>query len=122
MRRIAFVLAALALAGACSGGGTRVGLVDGRRFDPDVLVVSAGTTVTFENESDEAHTVTAVDGVPEYFSSGGFGSEEQARDNLGDALIAPGDSYEVTFDEPGVYDYFCIPHQGEMSGTIEVEE
>lgn len=121
MRRLTFFLVALVL-GACSGGGTRVGMVDGQQFDPEVLVVSAGETVTFANESDEAHTVTAVDGVPSYFSSGGFESEEEARDNVGEALVAPGDSYEVTFDEPGTYEYFCIPHQREMTGTIEVEE
>jgi plastocyanin len=122
MRRLCLLVVALALPVACSGGGSRVGIVDGRDFDPGVLVVSPGTTVTFANESDEAHTVTAVDGVPEYFSSGGFGSEKEAKDNVRDALIAPGDSYEVTFEEPGVYEYFCIPHAGEMQGTIEVEE
>jgi plastocyanin len=97
-------------------------MVDGQRFDPDALVVSVGTTVTFYNASDEAHTVTAADGVPQYFASGGFESEDVAKENVGEALVAPGESYEVTFEEPGTYDYFCIPHHDEMTGTIEVEE
>lgn len=94
----------------------------GQRFIPDVAVVQAGTTVTFVNDSDEAHTVTAYDGVPVYFSSGGFESEEEARDNLSEGLIGQEGTFEVTFDEPGTYRYFCIPHEQQgMKATIEVE-
>ncbi|HYP24922.1 MAG TPA: plastocyanin/azurin family copper-binding protein [Actinomycetota bacterium] len=125
MRRIAFLLVALALA-ACSGGGSSDGatvdMLEGQRFEPETLTVETGTTVTFVNDSAEAHTVTAVDGVPVYFSSGGFESEDEARDNLADALIGQEDTYEVTFDEPGTYEYVCIPHEDQgMTGTIEVE-
>lgn len=122
MRRLAFFLVALAL-GACSGDdGSRVVMTPGQRFEPSVLQVAAGTTVTFVNESAEGHTVTAVGDAPRYFSSGGFESEDQARDNVGDALIPPDDAYEFTFDEPGTYDYVCIPHEEQgMKGTIEVE-
>ena len=57
-----------------------------------------------------------------YFASGGFDSEEDARANLSDGLIDPDETFEVTFDEPGTYDYFCIPHEGSgMKGTIIVE-
>lgn len=129
MRRAALTLLALALAGcsdAAGGGGSDrvvVEMLEGQRFDPDIAVVPAGTTVRFVNESAEAHTVTAYDGVPEYFASGGFGSEEEARDALSDALIGQEQSYEFTFDEPGTYRYFCIPHEEQqMEATIEVEE
>lgn len=27
-------------------------------------------------------------------------------------LVNPGDRFEVTFAEEGVYDYFCLPHEG----------
>ena len=127
MRRIALFLVALALVPACSDGDSpaaaTIEMLEGQRFDPGLAVVPAGTTVRFVNESAEAHTVTAHDGVPAYFSSGGFESEEEARDNLGDALIGQEGSYEVTLDEPGTYRYFCIPHEEQgMEATIEVEE
>ena len=49
-------------------------------------------------------------------------SEEEARDNLADALVGQEGTYEVTFDEPGTYEYFCIPHEQQgMRGTVEVE-
>ncbi len=98
----------------------------GRRFDPVSLTVPAGTTVRWSNQADDAHTVTAYrKALPEgaaYFSSGGFESEGEARDHLAEGLIATGGSYEVTFDQPGTYEYFCIPHEADgMKGTIVVE-
>lgn len=101
-------------------------MVPGRRFAPATITVRAGDTVTWVSEGDDAHTVTAYrESVAEgtsYFSSGGFETEDEARDQVADALIPPGGSYEVTFDEPGTYEYFCIPHEDEgMKGTIVVE-
>lgn len=117
---IAFALA------ACAGSGAPSVEMAGQSFEPAELTIDAGDTVTFDNTSSEAHTVTAYDGeLPEgadYFSSGGLPSEEAARDELAAALIAAGDSYELTFTEPGTYRYFCIPHEGAgMKGTIVVE-
>ena len=119
------------LLGACGGdgGGGSLGqlaMVAGQKFDPPTVRVSVGDTVTWTNESPETHTVTAYqEDLPEgatYFSSGGFDSEEDARSNLSDGLIDPDETFEVTFDEPGTYDYFCIPHEGSgMKGTIIVE-
>ena len=115
---------ALALA-ACSGGGSEgptVEMAEGQRFTPDQAVVSPGTTIEFVNVSSEAHTVTAYAGAPVEFSSGGFESESAARDNLADALIGQEGAYEFTFEEPGTYEYFCIPHEQQgMRGTIVVE-
>lgn len=101
-------------------------MVPGRRFDPATITVSVGDTVTWVSEGDDAHTVTAyqdsvAEGAP-YFSSGGFETEDEARDQVGDALIPPGGSYETTFGDAGTYEYFCIPHESEsMKGTIVVE-
>ncbi|MGH2753037.1 MAG: cupredoxin domain-containing protein [Actinomycetota bacterium] len=116
--------------GACAGGDggdNTVAMRPGQRFEPETLIVSAGTTVTFVNDSDEGHTVTAYeDELPEgapYFSSGGFESEEAARDDVADSLLSPGGEFEVTFDQAGTYGYFCIPHEGSnMSGSVVVEE
>ncbi len=109
---------------ACSPATNRV-TMEARRFRPATVTVEAGETVVFANTSREAHTVTAYDDeVPEgvYFSSGGLGSERDARANLAEALIESGDSYEVTFERPGTYGYFCIPHEDAgMKGTVIVE-
>ena len=96
-------------------------------FDPESITVGAGETVAFTNDSEASHSVTAYeDEIPEgaeFFSSGGFSSEQAARDSVAEAIINAGGTYEVTLDEPGTYKYFCIPHEAQgMTGTIVVEE
>lgn len=62
-------------------------------YSVNVLTVKVGTTVTWTNDDPNmVHTVTSVD---ESFDSGFFNS---------------GDSWSYTFTEPGVFEYFCIPH------------
>ena len=100
---------------------------DAHAFEPSVTRVDRGVRVTFANEDDEPHTVTAyADSLPkgaDYFSSGGFSNEQEARDDVGKALIAPGDEFTLTLEEPGTYRYFCIPHEGHgMKGEIQVGE
>lgn len=120
----AFVLSACG--GSSSGSGTTVDMNSSLRFAPDSLTVNVGDTVTWRNEDSQTHTVTAYDdGVPDgadYFASGGVPDEEAARDDLQMGLIAEDDAYEFTFDEPGTYEYFCIPHEQQgMKGEIVVE-
>ena len=100
------------------------------RFLPASLEVSVGTTVIWANTGARAHTVTAYDDkIPEaadYFASGGFDDEETARqawlDETGGAIYSY-ETFEHTFDVPGRYTYFCVPHEsGGMVGTITVEE
>ena len=134
MRRIALLLVALALVGttACSdedasSGTATIEMVEGQRFESDVAVVPAGTTVTFVNSSSEAHTVTAYeDGIPadaKYFASGGFLTEQEARDNLADGIVGQEGTFEVTFGVAGTYEYFCIPHESQgMKARIVVEK
>lgn len=95
-------------------------------FTPETIEVSSGEVVKWFNDTEEAHTVTAVaDSLPEgaeYFSSGGATSEDDATGNLSAELIEPGESFEWTFDEPGTYRYYCIPHEGDgMRGSVVVE-
>ena len=87
--------------GGSSGGGTEVAIAD-FAFDPGDLTVSVGDTVTWTNDDDTAHTVTADD---DGFDSGDMGG---------------GDTYEETFDEAGEFTYHCAIHS-QMSGTITVE-
>lgn len=101
-----------------------------RRYRPGTFAVTPGTTVVWLNTSKQGHSVTAYeDAIPEdadYFASGGYDSEAAARqawrDETGGRLIE-GDRFEHTFEVPGSYQYFCIPHEtAGMVATIEVTE
>ena len=70
-------------------------------FQPAQLSVEPGTTVTWTNEGNEPHTVTADNGL---FDSG---------------MLYPGDSYSVQFDGMGTLSYYCTLHPS-MTGGITV--
>jgi plastocyanin len=100
------------------------------KFLPPSLEVPVGTTVIWANTGSRAHTVTAYeDEIPQdaaYFASGGFDGEDAARDawldETGGAIYSY-ETYEHTFEVPGAYTYFCVPHEsGGMIGTITVVE
>lgn len=118
----------IASGGPCGGEEFDVGMSDSA-FDPEQITVSAGDTVRWLNTTDRAHTVTAYgSGLPDgadFFASGGFESTPAARDGWddGEGAIYPCESFEHTFETPGEYPYFCIPHEGMgMVGTVVVEE
>jgi len=74
-------------------------------FDAADITVKPGTTVTWVQNGNNPHTTTSYDGL---WDSG---------------LIQPGSggSFSFTFDEPGVYEYFCKPHESlGMVGTVTV--
>ncbi|WP_227354211.1 cupredoxin domain-containing protein [Haladaptatus salinisoli] len=98
-------------------------------FNPRKFEVKAGETVVWTNTDMRRHSVTAYqDGIPdgaEYFASGGFDSEQAARKawQKGRGTIDPNLTFEHTFEVPGSYSYFCIPHEVDgMSGTVVVTE
>jgi plastocyanin len=89
-------------------------------FDPESLTIAPGDTIVWENVGAVGHSVTAyeeeIPGEAAYFASGGFESEDAARDaySVGDPEsgdVVGGESFEHTFDVAGSYDYFCIPHE-----------
>lgn len=131
MLKVLVTVASLMLVmSACSSSPSLEGDVDmtaAQKFAPEEFTVEVGESVSFVNSSNETHTVTAYeDEIPqdgEYFASGDFDSEESARADLSDGLLDPDETYEVTFETPGTYRYFCIPHETQgMTGTIVVEE
>ena len=73
----------------------------GNRFEPGNLRVPSGTTVTWVNRDRVAHTATDRDG--------GWDS----------GILREGETAAFTFAEPGIYEYFCIPHP-RMRARIEV--
>jgi plastocyanin len=74
----------------------------GRAFSPSTVTIAAGGSVTFRNDDDRAHTVTADDGA---FNSG---------------TISEGGSWKRTFKEPGTFSYLCAIHP-EMTGKVVVK-
>ena len=112
--------------GGSGSGDNTVDMAD-VSFTPEKLTVPVGTTVTWANGK-IGHSVTAYeDKIPadaEYFASGGFDSEAAARKAYpSKGNIPPGQSYKHTFEAPGTYEYFCIPHEAAgMVGTVEVTE
>lgn len=94
-------------------------------FEPEAVTVSPGTTVTWTNVGGIEHTVTAYeDRIPdgaEYFASGGFDSQREARTRMSAGLVGPDEQFERAFEVSGTYEYFCIPHEGSgMTGTVRV--
>ena len=76
---------------------------------PDIQV-QPGTTVTWTNDGRNEHDVLPVEGDA-------WGVEVED--------FQPGASYEHTFTEPGVYDYYCSIHgttTAGMVGTVVVAE
>uniref|UniRef100_A0A7S1XAT8 Plastocyanin n=1 Tax=Tetraselmis chuii TaxID=63592 RepID=A0A7S1XAT8_9CHLO len=83
-------------------------------FEPSNVTVSSGETITFTNNVGFPHNVVFdEDAVPE-----GVNADAISRD---DYLNAPGETYELKLTTPGVYGYYCEPHQGAgMVGSITV--
>ena len=79
-------------------------------FVPEAAAVAAGTEVTFVNAGRNDHNV-----VPE---------DEGAEWAVDTADFGPGDSASYTFEEPGVYRFFCSIHgtiDAGMPGVLVVE-
>lgn len=133
-RRAFLATGAAALASGCLGAlgssdGYDIGMTS-QAFDPETIEVDVGTEVVWQNTNSRAHTVTAYGGaIPDeadFFATGGFDSEAAAREAWyadGSGNIYGGDTFSYTVEVPGIYDYFCIPHEdGGMAGRIEVTE
>jgi plastocyanin len=109
----AALLTAIVL-GACSdddgGGGPANGsagndgnavVIEDFAFKPGDLEIAAGTTVTFTNKDEFAHTATAKD---KSFDSGS---------------LDPDATFEHTFETAGTFEFLCAIHNS-MTGTITV--
>jgi plastocyanin len=86
-------------------------------FVPNLLNVSAGTTVTWTNEDltsyksfevEQLHTVTSGG-----LESGNIGTEFNSN------FLGAGKSFQHTFNTTGTFDYFCIIHPF-MTGRVIV--
>ena len=78
------------------------------------LTLEAGTTVIWTNLDSAPHTVTS--GSPSDPDPGSlFDSGAEVAD-----WVAQGGTYSFTFNEAGVFPYYCRVHGGGMSGTVTV--
>ena len=108
-----FLLTAVAatalVAAGCAGSGesgelvatTEVEMVKSYRFDPKVIEVEAGDSVTWTNEDNFTHTVQ-VDGQEDH---------EVEQD----------ESVSIEFNIPGTYHYVCTLHRQDMDGEVIVK-
>ena len=84
------------------------------RFDPAELNVPSGSTVEWVNQDDIIHTVTSG-------KETGNGLFEHTEDGIFDSgSLEGGESFTFQFEEPGRYEYFCIPNPW-MNGVVVVE-
>lgn len=93
------------------GGPTEVAMEaegDNYYFDPIGLFVEEGTTVTWTNESG-AHSSTAYQEGNGPAETTRIPEDAEAWDS--GTLSEQGATFEHTFETPGTYDYFCIPHK-----------
>jgi plastocyanin len=77
-------------------------IIDSYLYLPKTLRVKAGTTVTWHNNDQVPHTVTASDGS---FSG----------------LVQQGTTFQRAFSEVGTFQYFCAIHPS-ITGEVIVEE
>lgn len=87
-------------------------------FAPVGLAVSPGTTLRFFNrDKGNSHTATA-------YHPANFDRLRRIPSNAepwDTGFLLPGESAEIVLREPGVYDYYCIPHEkAAMVGRIVV--
>jgi plastocyanin len=103
LRLAALSLVALLLFAPTAGaqGNSTTVSIKNFAFNPPNATVAAGTTVTWVNNDQTAHTVTADDGT---FDSG---------------TLQPGQSFSFKFDKAGTYAYHCNIHP-DMTATVTV--
>jgi plastocyanin len=82
----------------------QVDLPPSYKFEPAVITVPDGTTVTWTNHDNFTHSVRLLD-------DGG-----QVLD------LPPGESVSFTFTGPGEHRYDCSFHPNDMSGVVVVSE
>ena len=80
---------------------TEVTMAKSYRFDPKVIEVKAGDSVTWTNDDNFTHTVQ-IDGRE-------------------DQRVGQGDSVSIEFETPGTYHYVCTLHRQDMDGEVIVQ-
>ena len=120
------ILAACAPSGGGAGatstpgaGGTVVEMTDDLTFEPEELTVKVGDTVTWRNTGTVVHTSTDDPSKAQDPANAVLPEGAEPWDS-GD--VAGGEEFSHTFETPGEYTYFCIPHEAAgMVARLTVE-
>lgn len=84
------------------GGTSEAVMIRDFTYSPGNLVVPVGATIRWTNQDAAPHSATASDG------------------SWDTGLLSRGDSAEVTFTQPGTFEYFCTVHP-DMKARLVVE-
>jgi plastocyanin len=112
--RILFAISSLFVSNFTLGQAEKEASADGAKknqivikdfhFDPQVLTVRSGETITWINRDEEPHTVVSVE--KQFKKSGALDTDQE---------------FTITAGAPGTYTYYCSVHP-KMTGTIVVEK
>lgn len=106
------------LASPAAGGAFTVTMTSANRYEPPTLTVPRGASVTWRNTGSIGHTVTDDPAKAQNRANAALPAGAQPWDS---GTIAGGQSFTRTFDTPGDYTYFCIPHESVgMVGKLTV--
>jgi plastocyanin len=87
-------------------------------FEPPVITVDEGDTVTWMNNDQEGHTITSGKGAGRFGWMNGakFGNPDGVFDS---GRFMKGESWSYTFEKSGIYNYYCTIHPW-MEGVVIV--
>ncbi|MDZ7682699.1 MAG: plastocyanin/azurin family copper-binding protein [Fodinibius sp.] len=95
-----------------------VGMTNTMKFTPDTVRIEVGETVKWKNTSLLAHSVTAD---PSQSTIEGSSKLPEGAAPFDSGMMDPKQTFTHTFEVPGTYKYFCIPHEGtKMYGWVIV--
>ena len=83
-----------------------VGNSGGNSYNPNLIEIKVGDTVTWINNDSSPHTVTTS-------------SSSSNDSNFDSGVLRNGEAFSFTFDKEGQYSYFCTLHPS-MVGTVAV--
>jgi plastocyanin len=95
-----------------------VGMTNTLSFTKDTVRVTVGETVRWKNNSVIVHTVTADEEEATMDKSVRL---PEGADPFHSGNLEPDETFEYTFETPGRYRYFCVPHEAAMRATVIVE-
>lgn len=88
-------------------------VIEAMTFNPMQVKIKKGQTVAWVNKDNVTHDVVS-----------GKGTKPDPEPLLNSGYLSPGGTFVFKFDQPGTYEYMCVPHkdQAPMRGATVVVE